>query len=148
MIYYVQIERQGCLMSTIKVEANDEEEAINKALRAIHHNDDIYVMGSDAREEILNQLEDGDYLIDENGDELDIDAEFEEDEKEDVLYIVHSEDFSGFECDHEYDNQEEAIANAMRIWDEGEGGFSKVSVHCVNKDNKELRQENGIWFSK
>ena len=65
--FFIEIERQGWTLAIVKVEAETKEEAINKALRAIHSADDI----GEISPEIAREF-DG-IIIDENGDEADID---------------------------------------------------------------------------
>ena len=77
--YYIEIERQGSPMWVVKVEATSKEEAEAKALRAIHETDDIYDV---SREAVQDMLDEGsiDYIIDEDGYEIDIDGnDYEED---------------------------------------------------------------------
>lgn len=70
--YYIEIERQGNIVWVVKVEANTYEEAELKALKAIHISDDIYEAEKDS---VISMLENGyiDYIIDEDGCEIDID---------------------------------------------------------------------------
>ena len=39
--FFIEVERQGWTLAVVKVEAETLDEAINKALRAIHSADDI-----------------------------------------------------------------------------------------------------------
>ena len=76
--YYISIERQGSVMWVVKVNANSYEEAEAKALKAIHSNDDISEVTEEQARENLNP-EIGLFLMDENGNEVDIE------EKEEIL---------------------------------------------------------------
>jgi len=72
--YYIQIERQGWTLAVVKVKAKTYEEAEHKALKALHMNDDI----SEASEESVKASIDSgdiDYVIDENGNEIDTDED-------------------------------------------------------------------------
>lgn len=75
--YYIQIERQGNLLGIIKVEAFTYEEAEYKALKALHGCDDI---SETTEENARASVESGelDIILDENGDEVDLDEEDEE----------------------------------------------------------------------
>ncbi len=135
--YYIEIERQGWTLAVVKVEAETYEEAEYKALKALHMNDDI----SEASEESVKASIDSgdiDYVIDENGDEIDIEDETSEDEKE--TYILYMQDESGFENSYKYKDKDAAIKKAIEIWDDEEGGFCVVAV--FDKD------DNRIWYAE
>lgn len=73
--YYIEIEGQGSMvLAVVKVEAENEEEAKLKALKALHATEDIY---SITKEEAQNILDNGDidYMLDEDGSEIDIDED-------------------------------------------------------------------------
>ena len=146
--YYIEIERQGNVLWVVRVEANSYQEAELKALKAIHMNDDIYAADEDS---VKSMLENGeiDYIIDEDGCEIDIDELEDEEELTEEKFIVYMQDESGFENDYEYNNQDEAIAEAIRIWNNGDGGFQKVSVHQVRKEQsvEDICKENQIWYA-
>lgn len=72
--YYISIERQGSIMWIVKVNASSREEAEAKALKAVHLNDDITEEDEDTVKDML-QNGDIDFVIDEEGDEIDIDEE-------------------------------------------------------------------------
>lgn len=72
--YYISIERQGSVMWVVKVNASSREEAEAKALKAIHSNDDILEVTEEQAKENLNP-EIGLFLMDENGNEVDLDKE-------------------------------------------------------------------------
>ena len=78
--YYIQIERQGWTLAVIKVKAKSYQEAECKALKAWHATDDISEISKESAEQ---ELENGsiDYIIDENGDEIDPE---EEDAQEEI----------------------------------------------------------------
>ena len=79
MTYYIQFERQGNLLAIVKVEAETYEEAECKACRALHSYDDISETdGRYACEAVYEGVID--YIMDENGDEIDIDTDEEEEE--------------------------------------------------------------------
>ena len=142
--YYIEIERQGWTLAIVKVEAETYEEAEYKALKALHMNDDI----SEASEESVKaRLDSGDidYVIDENGNEIDT-----EDKETDDKYMLYMQDESGFETTYSIDNEEEAIAEAIRIWENGEGGYSRVAVHQLRKeqDVDDISKDNRIWYAE
>lgn len=72
--HYISIERQGSVMWVVKVNASNREEAEAKALKAVHLNDDIT---EEDEETVKDMLQNGDidFVIDEEGDEIDIDEE-------------------------------------------------------------------------
>lgn len=73
--YYIEIEEQcSMVLAVIKVEAENEEEAKLKALKALHATQDIY---SITKEEAKNLVDYGevDYMLDEDGCEIGIDEE-------------------------------------------------------------------------
>lgn len=72
--YYISIERQGSIMWVVKVNANSREEAEAKALKAVHLNDDITDIDEETVKDML-QNGDIDFVIDEEGDEIDIEEE-------------------------------------------------------------------------
>ena len=145
--YYIEIERQGWTLCVIKVEANTYEEAELKALKAWHANDDISEISEEAAHDRL-ESGDIDYMIDEDGCEIDLD-DIEEENQVEEKFILYMEDESGFEYDYEYDNSDEAIAEAVKVWDNGDGGYSKVSVHQVRVDQtvEDISKENQIWYA-
>ena len=145
--YYIEIERQGYTLAVIKVNADTYEEAELKAFKALHANDYVNEISEDEALERLD-LGDIDYMIDENGDEVDID-ELEEENNTEEKFIVYMVDESGVEASYEYENQEEAIGDAIKFWDEGDGGYSKVSVHEVTKEQtvKDISKQNQIWYA-
>lgn len=65
--FFIEVERQGWTLAVVKVEAETLDEAINKALRAIHSADDISEIFPEAIQDFAG------IIIDENGDEADID---------------------------------------------------------------------------
>lgn len=73
--YYIEIEEQcSMVLALIKVEAENEEEAKLKALKALHATQDIY---SITQEEAQNLIDSGeiDYMLDEDGCEIGVDEE-------------------------------------------------------------------------
>ena len=71
--YYIQIsDCQNNTIAVVAVEAENKQEAQNKALRAIHVNDDISTITKSDVEEMLDNGE-IEYVIDEDGCEVDID---------------------------------------------------------------------------
>ena len=73
--YYIEIEEQcSMVLALIKVEAENEEEAKLKALKALHATQDIY---SITEEEAQNLIDSGeiDYMLDEDGCEIGVDEE-------------------------------------------------------------------------
>ena len=72
--YYIELERQGNILAVVKVEAESFGEAKLKALEAWHANDDI---GEISFEQATFALESGeiDYIIDDDGDESDLEDE-------------------------------------------------------------------------
>lgn len=73
-LYYISIERQGSIMWVVKVNASSREEAEAKALRTVHLNDDITDIDEETVKDML-QNGDIDFVIDEEGDEIDIEEE-------------------------------------------------------------------------
>ena len=142
--YYIQIERQGWTLAVVKVKAETYEEAEYKALKALHMNDDI---SEASKESVKASLDSGDidYVIDENGDEIEL-----EDEEDTDKYMLYMQDESGFETTYTIDKQDEAIAEATRIWDDGEGGFCKVAVHQLRQEQNvdDISEENRIWYAQ
>ena len=116
--YYIEIERQGWTLAIVKVKANTYEEAELKALKALHGTDDISEI---SKEQATASLENGDidYLLDEDGSEIDPEDDYILGDK----YVLYMQDESGFENTYIILNEEEAIAEAIRIWDNGEGGY-------------------------
>lgn len=72
--YYISIERQGNVMWVVKVKASSYEEAEAKALKAVHLNDDITDIDEETVKDML-QNGDIDFVIDEEGDEIDIEED-------------------------------------------------------------------------
>ncbi len=73
--YYIEIEGQcSMVLAVIKVQAENEDEAKLKALQALHATEDIY---SITEEEAKQLVDDGevDYMLDEDGSEIGIDEE-------------------------------------------------------------------------
>lgn len=73
--YYIEIEGQcSMVLAVIKVQAENEDEAKLKALKALHATEDIY---SISEEEAKQLVDDGevDYMLDEDGSEIDIDED-------------------------------------------------------------------------
>ena len=69
--YYVMIEdSQGYVQRIYKINASSEEEAENKAIRALHQNDCIYCVD---KQDALNEINDnGGYILDEDNCETDL----------------------------------------------------------------------------
>ena len=128
--YYIQIERQGCTLGVIKVEAENYEEAELKALKAWHATDEISETNKESVKQLLDNC-DIDYVLDEDGSEIDIDAE--------DTYVLYMQDESGFENSYDYADKNEAIQKAIEIWDNEEGGYCVVAV--FDKD------DNRIWYA-
>lgn len=74
MKYYIQIEDcQNNIEAVIAVEAENEQEAKYKALRALHSEDNIYIV---SKEDAMNTVEDSGIIpIDEDGEEIDLEDE-------------------------------------------------------------------------
>lgn len=145
--YYIQIERQGNLMWTVKVNANSYEEAEYKALKAIHDTDDI---SETSEENIREQIENGylDTVIDEHGYEVDLDEIMEEDGVQpESIYKLYMQDESGFENTYIYYDYQTVLGKALQIWDNGEGGYCRVSIHEVANEDDEISEENQIWYT-
>ena len=73
--YYIEIEGQcSMVLAVIKVQAENEDEAKLKALKALHATEDIY---SISEQEAKQLVDDGevDYMLDEDGSEIDIDED-------------------------------------------------------------------------
>ena len=70
--YYIEFERQGWTLAVVKVEADTYEEAVYKALLALHDNDDISPIPA---EMARKRLEDGDidWIVGEDGNEISLD---------------------------------------------------------------------------
>lgn len=143
--YYIQIERQGNLMWTVKVNANSYEEAEYKALKACHDTDDISETSEESiKEQIVNG--DIDVIIDEHGYEIDLDEIVDsESEEPKCVYKLYMQDESGFENTYNYYDYQVVLGKAMQIWDNGEGGYCKVSIHEVASEDDEISEENQIW---
>lgn len=78
--YYITIERQGYTLAVVRVKAESYEEAERKALLALHANDDISELTEEQARATIESDENGLYMIDENGEEIDFD-EWEENTK-------------------------------------------------------------------
>ena len=74
MKYYVQIEDcQNNIEAVVAVEAENKQEAKYKALRALHSEDNIYIV---SKEDAISAVEDSGVIpIDEDGDEIDLEDE-------------------------------------------------------------------------
>ena len=70
--YYIEFERQGWSLAIIKVQAESYEQAKLKAFEALHANDEISEISEEAAEEKVASGELS-YILDENGDEIDVD---------------------------------------------------------------------------
>jgi len=142
--YYIEIEGQcSNVLAVIKVKAENEDEAKLKALKALHATEDIY---SISKQEAQNLVDDGevDYMLDEDGCEIDPD-------EDDVLgdkYVLYMQDESGFENTYIIYDEETALEEAERIWENGEGGYCKVSVHQIrnSQDEDDICEANEIWY--
>ena len=74
MKYFVQIEDcQNNIVAVVVVEAENTMEAKYKALRALHINDNLYIIDKDEAKEVVEN--NGIIAIDEDGDEIDLDDE-------------------------------------------------------------------------
>lgn len=71
MKYYVQIEDcQNNLQAVVAVEAENEQEAEDKALRALHSEDNIYIV---SKEDAMSTIEESGIIpIDADGEEIDL----------------------------------------------------------------------------
>lgn len=144
--YYIEIEGQcSMVLALIKVEAENEEEAKLKALKALHATEDIYSITQDEAQNLIDSGE-IEYMLDEDGCEIGIDDEEEDTDK----YMLYMQDESGFETTYVINSQDEAIAEAIRIWDDGEGGFCKVAVHQLRQeqDVDDMSEQNRIWYAQ
>ena len=72
--YYIEVERQGWALAIVKVRAKTYEEAELKALKALHANDDLSEIDEDSIKERVKSG-DIDYVIDENGNEIDVEED-------------------------------------------------------------------------
>lgn len=72
--YYIEFERQGWSLAVIKVQAESYEQAKLKAFEALHATDEISEISEEAAEERVASGE-LNYILDENGDEIDIEDE-------------------------------------------------------------------------
>ena len=144
--YYIEIERQGYTLVVIKVEADTYEEAELKALKAWHVNDDISEI---SEESALERLQSGDidYMLDEDGCEVDLDDLEEKDEPSEI-YIVKCVDEKGKERIYQHKDQDSAIARARSYWNDGDSEYSKITVHEVLNVTDELNDKNCIWYTK
>lgn len=71
MKFYVQVEDcQNNVEVIVAVEAKDEQEAKFKALRALHVDDNLYIVSKEDAEATIK--EEGIIAIDERGDEINI----------------------------------------------------------------------------
>lgn len=143
--YYIEIERQGYTLAVIKVEAETYQEAELKALKALHANDDISEI---SEESALERLQSGDidYMIDEDGCEVDLDDLEETDEPKEI-YMVKCVTEKGKERIYQHKDQESAIARARSYWNDGDSEYSKITVHEVMSTEDELNDKNCIWYS-
>ncbi len=143
--YYIEIERQGYSLAVIKVDADSYEQAELKALKALHANDDISEI---SEESALERIQSGDidYMLDEDGDEIDLDDLEEKDEPSEI-YIVKCITEKGKERIYQHKDQDSAIARAISYWNDGDGEYSKVTVHEVLNVTDELNDKNCIWHS-
>ena len=74
MKYFVQIEDcQNNITAIVAVEAENRDNAKYKALRALHIDDNLYIINKDEAKEVVenNSI----IAIDEDGDEIDLDDE-------------------------------------------------------------------------
>lgn len=137
--YYIEIERQGYTLAIVKVEADNYEQAQLKALKALHLNDDISEISEDTAYDRL-QLGDIDYIIDEDGNEIDLeDLEDVDEDSGEISYILYTQDESWFENEYKFTNLDNAIKEAKRIWGDGENGYCVVAVYD-NRDNR-------LWYA-
>ena len=73
--YYIEIEGQcSTVLALIKVKAENEDEAKLKALKALHATEDIYSVTQEEAQDLIDSGE-VDYMLDEDGCEIDIDEE-------------------------------------------------------------------------
>ena len=73
--YYIEIEGQcSTVLALIKVKAENEDEAKLKALKALHATEDIYSVTQEEAQDLIDSGE-IDYMLDEDGCEIDIDEE-------------------------------------------------------------------------
>jgi hypothetical protein len=74
MKYYVQIEDcQNNIEAVVAVEAENKQEAKYKALRALHSEDNLYIV---SKEDAISAVEDSGVIpIDEDGEEIDLEDE-------------------------------------------------------------------------
>ena len=71
--YYIEIEGYcSTVLALVKVEATNIEDAKRKAMAAYHANEDVYEISEEEARTILENKE-IDYMIDEDGSEIDID---------------------------------------------------------------------------
>lgn len=141
--YYIEIEGQcSNVLAVIKVKAENEDEAKLKALKALHATEDIY---SISKEEAKNLVDDGevDYMLDEDGCEIEL--EDEENAESKSVYKLYMQDESGFENIYTYYDYDKVMEDAIRIWDNEEGGYCKMSVHEVASEDDEISEDNRIW---
>lgn len=143
--YYIEIERQGYTLAVIKVEAESYQEAKLKALEAWHANDDISEI---SEESALDRLQSGDidYMIDEDGCEIDLDDLEETDEPKEI-YVVKCVEEKGNTKVYQHKDQDSAIARARSYWNDGDSEYSKITVHEVMSIEDELNDKNCIWYS-
>ena len=143
--YYIEIERQGYTLAVIKVEAETYEEAKLKSLEAWHANDDISEI---SEEQAINRLQSGDidYMIDEDGCEIDLD-DLEETDEPSEIYVVKCVEEKGNTKVYQHKDQDSAIARARSYWNDGDSEYSKITVHEVMSIDDELNDKNCIWYS-
>lgn len=61
------------------------------------------------------------------------------------IYKLYMQDESGFENIYIYYNYDKVMEDALRIWDNEEGGYCRVSVHEVASEDEEISVANRIW---
>ena len=140
--YYIEIEEQGYTVALVKVDANQLQEAELKALKALHATNNICEI---SKEDAKARLESGDieYIIDEDGCEVDLD----ETDKPSEIYIVKCVVQSREERIYQHNDKDSAIARAISYWNDGVVDYSKITVHEVMNIDDELSDKNCIWSS-
>ena len=150
--YFIKIEDcQNNVIAVVKVLAENEKEAEVKALAALHKTQSISEVDKKEVKDLLETNE-IDYVLDEEGDEADVDEIYEEDSTDEEVeekYILHLVNDQEEVENSDYSEIEEAIAEACQVWNDGECEYKEVSVHCVSADSDEsvLNEETRIWIA-
>jgi len=151
--YFIKIEDcQNNVIAVVKVLAENEKEAEVKALSALHKTQSISEVNKQEVKDLLetNQI---DYVLDEEGDEADVDEIYEEDSEEEEeiseKFILHTVSKTGFVSDTEYSDQVKATRDAVNAWNEGDSDYEEVSVHGIKVTDSacDISEQTRIWYA-